>query len=210
MKLLKRKSQFLFLITFIGLVLVGTIVYNNNKTIFSKIVMDNSTFNSNKGPSHYDYEYYYSYDSADKKVDLAFTGVIEKVYPQEKIIIGEWKDITTGNSEPISDIFIVSDIKVDKVIKGNCKAGDIIKVKQIRVLQKYFEVAEKYVFFLASYDDSKMKVPCSPINPEQGSIPIEKGKIKKLNSAQFIKPGVTEEKLVAKMKEKENQLKEKY
>lgn len=209
MKLLNKKN---LLILLFSSIIVFTIMFvNNSKTIFSKVVLDDTANNS---PSSASYEYFTDYASANKKIDLAFTGEITKVYPIEKLTIGESKDPSTGKIvDTLTDNYIVSDIKVDKTIKGNCKSGDIIKVKQIKELEtssssNFFKVGEKYIFFLQSYDNSKFNVPCSPINPLQGSIPIVNGKIKKSNNAQFIKSGLSEDSVVTELKEKVLKLKQ--
>lgn len=154
MKMLKRT---IFILSgVVALVMVATILYNNNtKTIFSDGLLAKVSQNGdlNSGPFSFTYKYYDNYEQADKISNIVVTGVISKVYPPEKIVIGEDTNTLTGEVIPATEWYIVSDIKVDKVIKGDYKQGDIIKVKQISGLSQsdrtsqYFKVGEKKIFF---------------------------------------------------------------
>ncbi|HEY5560354.1 MAG TPA: hypothetical protein VIK72_01125 [Clostridiaceae bacterium] len=202
------KPMKILAVIFIVLVIISTIVYNN-KTIFtSELSKVNSYPDINTGNSQISYSTYDNYDKADKIVATIITGTVIKVYPVELIKDGEITNFTTGEVTPVNNPYIVSDIKVDKVMKGNYKTGDIIKVKQAagNTASIFFKLANKYLFFLVDYHDATYswasEAPVSVINPFQGSIPITKGKVEKFGDLQFIKAGVSEKKLITQVKRK--------
>lgn len=207
MSILKRKSSIL-IISILFLVILVNVIPNSNNNIFTKGLSSvNPKVEETQGPSSSIYQEYDNYDEADEMSD-----VVTKVYPPAVIKIGEATNTNTAEIIPISHSYIVSDIKVDTVMKGNCKSGDIIKVKQEIGLDssQYYKSDKKYVLFLSDFHDDPLKLsnmPYEGINPEQGSIPIINNKVQKFSGKQLIKDGITEETLVAGMKIKMKQLK---
>lgn len=152
----------------------------------------------NLGPKSVDYTYYNNYDEMNSRVDLVFIGEVVKVNDPKDMVVGYTTNTLTGQKKNVRDIYAVSEVRVDKVIKGSIKPGDIVKVKQMGGLYgvDYLKTGERHLLFLESYET----VPSSPINPHQGNIPIVKGKLKKTNSLQFFKDGVSEEAVEKELK----------
>ena len=148
------------------------------------------------------YSYYDNFDEADRRANLIIVGEVVKVNEPEEIRVGAYT----------TDIYTVSEFKVDKVIKGDAAVGDIVKVKQIGGEYKgierveggidYYKLGERHILFLKSYKYGKYKSPCSPINPLQGNMKILNGKTKKTNNFQFINDDIPEDALVTAVKEK--------
>jgi hypothetical protein len=147
------------------------------------------------GINHIDYNYYNNYDDVNRKVDLVLIGEVIGT-KDEKIITGE--TFTANGTKLSSHIYTVSDFRVNKVIKGNLKVGDIVKVKQdwISSGTQFFEPGERHVLFLEDFKNSRYKAPLSPINPLQGNIQIINGKTKRRSDYQLINDGIPENLLV--------------
>jgi hypothetical protein len=171
------------LVVIVVLVIISAIAYNNNKTIFGEGLRAKATYNigMTKGPVVDQYNYFNNYDEADASTDLLIIGVVTKIYPAE---VG----------------YIPCDVKVDNVIKGDCKKGDIIQIQQNIIMSKYYKIGKKYVFFLG--DSRKSTVPYLALNPEQGGIPITNGRVEQYDNQQLIKADVSEKKLIAELKTK--------
>ena len=128
-------------------------------------------------------------------------------------MLGEATNTITGEKELLSYVYTVSEVKVIEVIKGKYSTGDIIKIKQYGGAYKdreysmdgiqYFQKGERHIFFLQSYEDA----PSSTINPQQGDMLIEAGKIKARNKVQFIKDNISEDLAVKALKERIEALK---
>jgi hypothetical protein len=73
------------------------------------------------------YTYYDNFEEAEAIADLIFVGDVVKVNEPEEIKIGE---ITT-------DVYIVSEVRVQKVVDGNIKVGDRRKGKENKPLSLY-------------------------------------------------------------------------
>ncbi len=156
------------------------------------------------------YTYYTNYEELDSRANLVLVGEVIKVNPPEEIKI---------SSSGLTQVFTVSQFRVDKAIKGNIKSGDIVKVKQyggeykgteyveMESGSEYYQLGERHLLFLASYEEAEWEVPCSPINPLQGSTKIINGKTKRTNNYQFINDSVPEDTLVKAIKEKVDKIK---
>lgn len=158
------------------------------------------------------YKYFKNYDEANKMSDTIIIGDVVKVNQPEELVTGETINTVTGEKEPLSHVFTVSEIKVTKAIKGKYSVGDIIKVKQYGGVygnksyeldgEKYLKEGERHLLFLQSYENS----PCSIINPYQGDMPVIDGKIKATNKIQFINDKISEDKAAEVLKDRVERL----
>lgn len=207
------------LIAIAAIIMVTLIAYNMQSTdVFTKVSFGEIVDLSNNKPSKSlnrqiasgSYTYYNNYEELDKRADLVLVGEVIKVNPPEEIKISSNND---------TSVYTVSEFRVDKAIKGNIKRGDIVKVKQYGGIYNgvehiesetgsgYYQLGERYMLFLASYEEAEWEVPCSPINPLQGSTKIINGKTKRSNNYQFINDSVPEDTLVKAIKEKVDKIK---
>ena len=95
--------------------------------------------------------------------------IVGAVKEKEKDI----RKIDVGLYEPQS--YIVFNIIVDEVVKGNVNVGDEIAVKMLSEeiateTAGYLEIDKKYILFLELYDND---IPASLINPIQGQLKIK-------------------------------------
>jgi len=202
MSILKRKSVIILILLLSSIVLlaIGYINMQPKEVLRNHIELSNHIPNST-GPVMASYPYYETYDSADQFTDLIIIGNVVKVNDPEEIVTGEATNTFTGEKVPVSHTFIVSEIEVSKVMKGDLTPGEKMKIKQFYNLgeEKIFQEGERHIFFLQSYEND---IPCSTINPQQGDMLIVDGKIKKSNEIQFINDGVTERLAVKAMKDR--------
>lgn len=221
MKILEDKKPLINLLSILSLGLILLFVFLINRTpvevLNSNISFSDLSVNaSTSGSASASYMYFKNYDQADEMADTVVIGEVIKVNEPEELITGETINTITGEKEPVSHIFTVSEVKVSKVIKGKYSAGDIIKIKQFGGSYKevgydehnmygtvYYQTGERYLFFLESYDDS----PCDPINPYQGDMLIKDGKTIARNKVQFIKENISEDLVVKALKERVEALK---
>lgn len=218
------KSKKVLIISSLLLLAVITVaigLYNRPEDIFVKsgtgYVVTNGTANTgNMDSSAGLYQTYDNYDEADQESNLVIIGDVINVISPIELVTGLSEDPETHKMNPISHVSTVSEIKIDKVIKGNIKKGDVIKVKQLGGISKeysyfgeeYFKIGERRMFFLATYENSDVEkhgygqVPASPINPSQGSILIKQGKTVRTNKLQFINNDIQEDILVKEIEEK--------
>ncbi|KJS19274.1 MAG: hypothetical protein VR72_19940 [Clostridiaceae bacterium BRH_c20a] len=122
---------------------------------------------------HADYEMYGDIEKLVNNSDIIITGKVKKVNSAQEINVSLEKD------NPLYHVYTVSEIVVEKVIKGNINPGDVVKVKQlggevknIKYVEqnvKYFSKNMKGMFFLKTYSND---IPCSLLNPVQGDIEI--------------------------------------
>jgi hypothetical protein len=213
--MLKKKKVLIPAVALITIVILALAKYNMQPIDVFLNVSDNTTINNSNNStidnpnadipqvvSSGSYSYYDNFDEADRRANLIIVGEVVKVNEPEEIRVGAFT----------TDIYTVSEFRVDKVIKGDAAVGDIVKVKQIGGEYKgierveggieYYKLGERHILFLKSYKDGKYKSPCSPINPHQGSMKILNGKTKKTNNFQFINDDIPEDALVTAVKEK--------
>lgn len=204
----------------LGIIIVYVFIINRTPV---EVLNDNITFtgigNINPtlpGGMCADYMYYQNYDQVDKRADTVIIGDVIKVDDPKQVVVGKTTNTITGEAEPISYIYTVSEVKVSKVIKGKSLPGDIIKVKQLGGSYKeteydehnmygtvYYQAGDRYLFFLESYENS----PSSTINPQQGDMLIKDGKIIARNKIQFVKDNVSENQAVKALKKRVEELK---
>lgn len=160
-----------------------------------------------------DYPFYADEQSLISKADLIITGEVVKVNKAEKIDIRLDKTDRAANEKEDKVLYTVSEIKVIDVMKGDIKAGDIIKVKQLgdkngwaeESLLKfdgYFKKGNQYVLFLSVYTNPD--IPFDTLNPEQGQINIVDGvtKVHEINT--LFKSGIPIAEFAAELKTKIN------
>lgn len=218
MKILEDKKPLINLLSILSLGLILLFVFLINRTpvevLNSNISFSDLSVNaSTSGSASASYMYFKNYDQADEMADTVVIGEVIKVNEPEELITGETINTITGEKEPVSHIFTVSEVKVSKVIKGNYSPDDVIKIKQYGGAYKdreysmegiqYYQKGERHIFFLQSYEDS----PCDTINPQQGDMLIKDGKIKARNKVQFIKDNVSEALAEKALKERVEALK---
>jgi hypothetical protein len=218
MRILENKKILVSSIStlFLGIVLLFIFLINRTP---AEVLNDNislsdlSVNTSTSGSASASYMYFKNYDQADEMADTVVIGEVIKVNDPEELVTGETINTITGEKEPISHIYTVSEVKVSKVIKGKYSPNDIIKIKQYGGAYKdkeysmggikYYQEGERHIFFLQSYEDS----PCDTINPSQGDILITNGKIRAPNKGQFIKDNISEDLAESTLKERVEALK---
>lgn len=112
------------------------------------------------------------------RADVVVLGKVIKTYEPKKININQ-----DQNSEPVENVYTVCDLKVEKVIKGDIEAGQVVQIKQNGGLfenveyiygeQEYLKENMDYVVFLESYIKLNPQMPYSLLNPTQGSKPAK-------------------------------------
>lgn len=131
-----------------------------------------------------------------KKADIVINGEITKVNKAERIIISADKKE--------SAIYTVSDVKVIEVIKGNVKVGDTIKVKQLGDVEKdkgnYYKTGEKYILFLATFEDILPGTPYEELSPFEGNINVSDGTTKVHPKNKLFKNNEKKEDVINKLK----------
>ncbi len=218
MSMLKSKKLIIPTAAIVAII-ITLIAYNMQSVeVFTKVsfgeiinLSDNKPSKSlNRLVASGSYMYYKNYEEVDKSADLVFVGEVIKVNAPEELRI-------SSNNQ--TSVYTVSEFRVDKAIKGNIKSGDIVKVKQYggnyngvdyvesEIGSGYYQLGERYMLFLASYEEAEWEVPCSPINPLQGGTKIINGKTKRTNNYQFINDNVPEDTLVKAIKEKADKIK---
>lgn len=159
---------------------------------------------------HADYPFYNDEQSLIDKADLIITGEVIKVNKATKINIKSDRT-SQGTNDDEKILYTVSEIEVVDVIKGNVKAGDIIKVKQLGdkngaaeasliKYDGYFKKNYQYVLFLTVYENPSS--PFETLNPEQGQINIVDGKIMVNEVNTLFKSGITKDDFVVELKTK--------
>jgi hypothetical protein len=217
MRIFKGKKMFIPLVILLGVVIACILKINMEpaEVLRNSISMSELSVNkSTSATSSASYAYFENYDQADEMADTIIIGDVIKVNELEELITGESTNTITGEKVSMSHVFTVSEIKVNKAIKGNYSPGDIIQVKQYGGLYKgtkysisgenYFKSGERHIFFLQSYKNNS---PCSPINPQQGDMLIVDGKMKKTNNIQLINDNVSETQAEKALKDKIENLK---
>lgn len=160
------------------------------------------------------YNYYKNYDQVDDIADTVVIGDVINVDDPKQLVTGEVTNTITGEKEPISHIYTVSEVKVSRVIKGEFLPGDIIKIMQLGGSYKevgydehnmygtmYYQKGERYIFFLSRYEEYDDNA-CSTINPQQGDMLIKGGKTSARNKVQFIKDNASEALVEKALKER--------
>ncbi len=143
--------------------------------IFSVIIISNF---SPKPMFHGDYPYYPDVESITNASDVIIVGEVVSARNVKDIIV----DTTIDKKDKDKTPYTISTIKVNEVIKGNVKVGDIITVKQLgdykskpeETLYKmdgYLKKGTTELMFLCGYENS----PYSPVNPAQGVIDVKDG-----------------------------------
>lgn len=143
-------------------------------------------------------------------VDNSVKVPIQYVFPDK--VTEEQKEAVL-NSGAAYDLYTVSEVRVDKVIKGEFKEGDTIKVYQLggenEKLQaneantNYYKKGNRYLLFATRFsNDTADKYKVLPINAIQGEIQIINGKTKVHKDNRLFKSDLSEADLVKTIKEK--------
>ncbi len=162
-----------------GAVGVSLLIYK--KLSNKKKIIDSSDAGSITKVISINYPSYESLEEVIKESKIAIKAEIVDKYVKE-IQVGSY-----GNGEPISHLYTVSKVKVVKSLKGTLKEGDMVYVKQLgdgcRVIannfdvEDYFKIGQQYYLFLDSSEKDSALMPYSCLNPQQGCLKIEDGKI---------------------------------
>jgi len=123
------------------------------------------------------YLYFSTLESLCEESDIIVVCDVKSAGNQEYINIStEGIDLTP---------YTVSTVNVIEALKGSIQEGDSVKVKQMgfykslpdaetKQIDGYLKKGNRYILFLSTYDGLGLDVPCSPLNPQQGVVPIEK------------------------------------
>jgi len=91
-------------------------------------------------------------DSISNRVMVVVMGKVVEVNKPQEIKIGESFSPEKNKSVDVTDVYTVSDIKVEKVIKGDVKPGGIVSVKQRGGLYNGINYTEKGTEYLVEGD----------------------------------------------------------
>lgn len=127
---------------------------------------------------HADYE---SYPSLEKAYDSSL------VLIKGKVLDSEEKEVVVSKDGQYKYNYVVSKVKVSKVLKGNEVEDSIIFVKQLADSQTmdvegiskkdYLEKSGEYYLFMRSFGVESSVMPYSLINPHQGKLKVSYGNI---------------------------------
>jgi hypothetical protein len=142
--------------------------------------------------------YYPRYNTEAKLVADVDVVVVGEVIKSETRDI----DINPGGEQPLVLPYLVSTVKVQRVIKGAVSPGDSLEVKQLLAadqpdFQRLDKKGSRALLFLAAYPNS----PYSPANPDQGVVLIENGRARGADGNQLFKGGKSEADVTAELGE---------
>jgi hypothetical protein len=116
------------------------------------------------------------------------------------VVASETRDINIAlEGEPLVLPFLVSQVEVQRVIKGSVSEGQVIEVKQLLNIaeqpesQLLKEKDTRALLFLKAFPH----LPYEPANPYQGLIRIERGEIKPADTNTLFKAGMAESEIVS-------------
>lgn len=135
-----------------------------------------ATYNSN---SHGDHKYFDSLQHITVDAEAVIKGKILKTYGPVSIdLAGEDEDFTC-----VMD-YMISEVLVKDVAKGNLKVGEIIVMKQnVETGIQDFEFNEDGIMFLYDFRDLTDEAPFVLMNPEQGYISSNQEKNDKIEKS---------------------------
>jgi len=147
---------------------------------------------------------YSSMEEMIEASDLIIKGNVVSDYSPRVVHLGRMAD-SSGLS--IDEAYMVSDIQITEVIKGQVQPGEIIQVKQPGGIRSasgqgeesnYFSLGMQGIFFLNTYED----VPATCINTSQGFVRIKEGKTSVIEGdKQIIKDCVEDTTLIKQIKQ---------
>lgn len=168
-------------------------------------------------PIHADWMIFQDTDSLISTSDIIVNGDIIKIEDSVKVPVNfvfpdkvtkEQRDAIINSPEGYV-IYTVSQVKINEVIKGQFKPGDIIQVYQLGGVAipesktKYYKKGEKYILFLNKFsDDLKDKDKFAVKTPIQGDIEIVTGKTKVNKDNKLFNNDVPEKDFNAQLKGK--------
>ena len=164
-----------------------------------------SVSNQNVTKIHFDYPVYNDVDTLSNDAKIIVTGSIIKdsVTREININAGENRD-----KAPTNFIYTISELKVEKVLKGDVKVGDILEIKQAGGTDtnkttlvegaKYLRTDDRGLFFLS--EKYVFDIPYDMINPDQGFVQFDDGKTKNTDKKVFT-DNLKEEDIISKVKQ---------
>jgi len=130
---------------------------------------------------HYDYGAWDSVKELSAESDAMFKGMVISVHSPEVMVTGY---ITSGGSnETLRDVYTVSEICVEKVMKGDLKPGDVVQIRQLGGLYNGTEYPTDHPEILTKnmggifFVKLNGNMPAELINPSQGWVKIVDGKV---------------------------------
>lgn len=157
-----------------------------------------------------------SYQNQDELIESSddiIYGEVVKEYRAKKINISAELCEDAAANEDNMVLYTTFDIRVDEVIKGDLKPGQIIRIKQLGDKNNaqvseisnavgYFNIKFRYIFFLASFEDIIPGMPYETLSPTVGHLEI-KGNTVSVKNQLFNYNGSKDE-LIKFLKEKVN------
>jgi len=132
--------------------------------------------------THYDYMAWDNVKELSAQCEDIVKGTVISIHSPEVMVTGYIN--SGGSSEPLKDVYTVSEVCVEKVIKGNLKPGDVVQIRQLGGLYKGVEYPTdhpelftnnmKGLFFIYKLNNDG---PSELINPSQGLVKIVDGKV---------------------------------
>lgn len=197
-----KKLKFIFPICLIVFIMVYGIVYisNGNETASTDAKSIEVVNISGDYPSYPDLE------SLVSSSDAIIIGKVKKVNSPNiidyKVVIDpslpEETKNTLKNMQLPYYVYTVSDVEIEKVIKGDLKVGDNIAIKQmggtfenkkyVTEDVRFFNNGSKRVIFLKDFrKDFGEDMPFSTLNPIQGDMEIVDGKLRPNGNSKIFK-----------------------
>lgn len=169
------------------------------------------------GQIHADWMIFQDTDSLISTSDAIVNGDILKVEDSVKVpknfvfpdkVTKEQRDAIINSPDGYA-IYTVSQVKINEVIKGQLKLGDVIQVYQLggvaisEAETKYYKNGEKYILFLNKLsDDPKDKDKFVVKTPIQGDVEIINGKTKVNKNNKLFNDDVSEKDFNTQLKRK--------
>lgn len=154
---------------------------------------------------------YKNQDELMQSSDDIIYGEVVKEYSAKKINISAELSKDAAVNEDNMVLYTAFDVRVDEVIKGDLKPGQIIRIKQLGDKNNvqvsaisnaggYFNIKCRYIFFLASFEHIIPGMPYETLSPTVGHLEI-KGNTVSVKNQLFNYNGSKDE-LIKLLKEK--------
>jgi hypothetical protein len=213
--MIKSKILKVYVILAVSLVLILSILeihklsHNSENNVKATNTIDSGTV------IQCDWPYYPSLDSLINSSDIIIIGEITENYEArkvfEKLVLNE--EAIKENKEVVEELqkrsFIIitdSDVKVNKVLKGNIVEGSTIKLNQMgRTYEgkeyiyegvKMFVKGKKAIFFIEDLSEEFPDTPYGVLSPLDGYFYIEEGKVHPNTNDSMFKTGLTENEII--------------
>lgn len=134
-------------------------------------------YNVQRGTIMAQYLYYPTLESLAEEADVIIVCDVKSA--------GNQKYINIGTEGVHLSPYTVSSVTVTEVLKGSIEAGDAINVMQMgfykslpdaetKQIDGYLKKGNRYLLFLSLSQQFQWDIPCSPLNPQQGVVPIDR------------------------------------